>query len=494
MQVFNLESRSATPVFNDSMPLITSALIQSFSRRALLQRAASGFGAVALSALLCEDAFAKSGGAVDPLEARPSHFPSRAKRVIFLYMDGGPSQIDTFDPKPRLDREHGLPFKMKVQPTQFDNVGTTLKSPWKFRKRGQSGLDVSDLLPNIARCADDLCVVRSMTSQFSEHTNANYFLHTGLGQVGRPSMGSWVLYGLGTECRDLPGFVVLNGDLIPPGGLECFHNGFLPATFQGSVFQRGANPVADLQSADRSPALQRRKLDLMRRLDGAALARTGPSDAIEAAIRNYELAFRMQTAVPELMDVSRESRATQELYGMFEPFDKTRNYAHQCLVARRLIERGVRFVELTCPQVAADRWDQHSRLREGHSLNALATDRPIAGLLTDLKSRGLLKDTLVIWAGEFGRTPMAQGSDGRDHNPFGYTIWMAGGGVKPGFVFGKTDEYGYYAIENKLEIHDLHATMLYLLGLDHKQLTFRFSSRDMRLTDVHGQVAHEIVA
>jgi uncharacterized protein (DUF1501 family) len=268
----------------------------------------------------------------------------------------------------------------------------------------------------------------------------------------------------------------------------------LPATFQASVFQRGASPVADLHSIDGSPARQRRKLDLMRKLDAAALARTGASDAIEAAIRNYELAFRMQTAVPELMDVSRESRATQELYGMFEPFEKTRNYAHQCLVARRLIERGVRFVELTCPQVAADRWDQHSRLREGHTLNALATDRPIAGLLTDLKSRGLLKDTLVIWAGEFGRTPMAQGSDGRDHNPFGYTIWMAGGGVKPGFVFGKTDEYGYYAIENKLEIHDLHATMLYLLGLDHKKLTFRFSSRDMRLTDVHGQVAHEIVA
>jgi Protein of unknown function (DUF1501) len=452
----------------------------SFSRRGLLQRAASGFGAVALSALLCDDAFASSASPADPLAARTPHFRARAKRVIFLYMDGGPSQVDTFDPKPRLDREHGQPFKMKVQPTQFDNVGTTLKSPWQFRKRGQSGLDVSDLFPHVARCADDLCVIRSMTSQFSEHTNANYFLHTGLGLVGRPSMGSWVLYGLGTECHDLPGFVVLNGDL--------------PATFQGSVFKRGANPVADLSSLDSSPVRQRRELELMRRLDAAGLERNGPSDAIESAIRNYELAFRMQTAVPELMDVSRESKATQELYGLFDPFEKTRNYAHQCLVARRLIERGVRFVELTCPQVAADRWDQHSRLREGHELNAQATDRPIAGLLTDLKSRGLLKDTLVIWAGEFGRTPMAQGSDGRDHNPFGYTIWMAGGGVKPGFVFGKTDEYGYYAIENKLEMYDLHATMLHLLGLDHKKLTFRFSSRDMRLTDVHGQVAHQIIA
>src|SRR5580693_2289398 len=258
------------------MQSLSLELGRSLSRRALLQRAAGGFGAVALSALLCDEAFAEAGGSADPLEARPSHFPARAKRVIFLYMDGGPSQVDTFDPKPRLDREHGLPFKMKVQPTQFDNVGTTLKSPWKFRKRGQSGLDVSDLLPNIARCADDLCVVRSMTSQFSEHTNANYFLHTGLGQIGRPSMGSWVLYGLGTECRDLPGFVVLNGDLIPPGGLECFHNGFLPATFQASVFRRGANPVADLRSVESSPVRQRRELELMRRLDAAGLERNGP--------------------------------------------------------------------------------------------------------------------------------------------------------------------------------------------------------------------------
>jgi hypothetical protein len=409
-------------------------------------------------------------------------------------MDGGPSQVDTFDPKPRLDREHGQPFKMKAQPTQFDNVGTTLKSPWKFRARGQSGIPVSELLPHVAQRADDLCVVRSMTSKFSEHTSANYFLHTGFGLQGRPSMGSWATYGLGSECRDLPGFVVLNGDLIPPGGLDCFHNGFLPATYQGSIFRNGPNPVADLQGHEKSQAAQRRKLDLMRRLDAEALERSGPSDAIESAIRNYELAFRMQSAVPALMDVSGETKATHELYGMFDPYDKTRNYGHQCLVARRMIERGVRFIELTCPQVAADRWDQHSRLIEGHTLNGRATDKPIAGLLADLKSRGLLDETLVVWAGEFGRTPMAQGSDGRDHNPFGFTIWMAGGGVKQGYIYGATDEYGYYAVENKLEMHDLHATMLYLLGIDHKKLTFRFSSRDMRLTDVHGQVAHGLIA
>jgi hypothetical protein len=465
-----------------------------FSRRELLVRAANGFGALALSTLLYEDGFGATVGRRDPEAALPSHFKPRAKHVIFLYMDGGPSQLDTFDPKPRLDKEHGAPFKMKVQPTQFDNVGTTLKSPWKFHRRGQSGIAVSDLLPNIAACADELCVVRSMTSQFSEHTNANYFLHTGLGLQGRPSMGSWVTYGLGSESRNLPGFVVLNGGLIPPGGIDCFHNGFLPATYQGSIFVRGSTPVADLRAHRRSTTSQRRQLDLMRTLDALSLAQNGPRDAIESAIRNYELAFRMQTAVPELMDVSSESKATQTLYGMFEPYDKTRSYAQQCLVARRLIERGVRFVELTCPQVPADRWDQHSRLKEGHTLNALATDRPIRGLLTDLKSRGLLDETLVIWAGEFGRTPMAQGTDGRDHNPFGFTIWMAGGGVKRGFLYGATDEYGYYAIENKLEIYDLHATMLHLLGMDHKKLTFRFSSRDMRLTDVHGQVVDDLIA
>jgi hypothetical protein len=476
-------------------PLRFGDLHRPLSRRDWLARAANGFGAVALSAMLNEEGFgATTAGRNDPMAARRPHFPAQAKRVIFLYMDGGPSQVDTFDPKPRLDKEHGLPFKMKVQPTQFDNVGTTLRSPWKFRKRGASGIWVSDLLPHIAGCADELCVVRSMTSKFSEHTNANYFLHTGLGLQGRPSMGAWVTYGLGTECDNLPGFVVLDGDLIPPGGVDCFRNGFLPATYQGSIFKRGPQPIPNLQSSWRDPRTQRRKLELIRELDAAGLAQNGPNDAIEAAIQNYELAFHMQTAIPELMDVSKESKATQELYGMFAPFEKTRSYGRQCLIARRMAERGVRFIELTCPQVAADRWDQHSRLKDGHSLNAQATDLPIAGLLTDLKARGLLDETLVIWAGEFGRTPMAQGNDGRDHNPFGYTIWMAGGGVKRGFTFGATDEYGYYAVENKLEMYDLHATILYLLGIDHKRLTFRYSSRDMRLTDVHGEVVHDLMA
>jgi hypothetical protein len=407
-------------------------------------------------------------------------------------MDGGPSQVDTFDPKPRLDREHGQPIQAKVQPTQFDNVGKVLKCPWKFRQYGQSGIPVSDLFPHTAQCVDDMAIIRSMTSNFSEHTNANYFLHSGNGQQGRPSMGAWVTYGLGSECQNLPGFVVLNSGMIPPGGMDCFNSGFLPASYQGSSFIHGKEPVADLARTEATSAAQQRKLALMRTLDQRALARSGSDDKLESAIANYELAFRMQSAVPELMNLSEESAATHTLYGLDDP--ATELYGRQCLVARRLVERGVRFVELLPQNLGHDRWDQHSRLKEGHEDNARATDKPIAGLLKDLKSRGLLDDTLVVWGGEFGRTPMAQGADGRDHNPFGFSMWMAGGGVKGGAIFGATDDYGYYAVENKVQVHDLHATMLHLLGIDHKQLTFRFGGRDMRLTDVHGEIMHDIIA
>jgi hypothetical protein len=333
-----------------------------------------------------------------------------------------------------------------------------------------------------------------MVSNFSEHTNANYFLHTGLGLVGRPSMGAWVNYGLGSENQNLPGFVVLNGGLIPPGGLENFGSGFLPATFQGSVFKAGAKPVVNIQPTESKPELQANKLGLMRKLDAGVLDRLGHVDQLESAIANYELAFRMQSAVPELMEISGESAITRNLYGLDAAYEHTRTFGLQCLVARRLVERGVRFVELTCPPTGGDRWDQHSQLKSGHQNNARAVDQPIAGLLKDLKGRGLLDTTLVIWAGEFGRTPFAQGSDGRDHNPFGFSIWMAGGGVKSGIVYGATDEYGYKAVENKVHLHDLHATMLHLLGLDHTKLTVRFSGRDMRLTDVFGEVAHGILA
>ncbi len=466
------------------------------TRRDMLMRCASGFGAVALAGLLEEQARADTPSGQRTATGRimlPHHVP-RARNIIFLYMDGGPSQVDTFDPKPRLTKEHGQPFAMKKEPTQFNNNGTTLGSPWKFQQYGESGLTVSDLFPHVARHADDLCVIRSMTSRFSEHTNANYFLHSGIGIAGRPSMGAWMSYGLGTENQNVPAFIVMNGGLVPPGGLECFSNGFLPATHQGSIFKPDDHPVANITPSESSPDLQRNKLDLMSSLDRGFLNRVGKSDSIESAIANYELAYRMQAAVPDLLSIEHESKITKRLYGLESEYIPTQIYGRQCLMARRLVERGVRFIELTCPRVDGDRWDQHAKLREGHENNSRAVDQPIAGLLHDLKRRGLLETTLVVWAGEFGRTPFAQGSDGRDHNPFGYTIWMAGGGVKAGMTYGATDDLGYKAVDKKLEIYDLHATMLHLLGIDHTQLTFNFSGRDMRLTDVHGHVIHDILA
>jgi hypothetical protein len=464
----------------------------------MLGQCANGFGAVALAALLGDSAYGAlpsvSTRDPNPLAPRLPHFRARARNVIFLFMDGGPSQVDTFDPKPRLAREHGQPIKMKVPPTQFNNVGNVLQSLWAFHRYGQSGIPVSDLFPQVAKCVDDLAIIRSMTSNFSEHTNANYFIHSGNGQQGRPSMGAWVTYGLGSECRNLPGFVVLDSGLIPPGGLDCFNSGFLPASYQGSLFQQGSDPVADLRPTEANPQRQRTKLGLLRKLDQGVLSRRGADDKLEAAIANYELAFRMQTAVPDLIDLGQETPATRTLYGLDATYPPTQIFGRQCLLARRLVERGVRFVEVLCPNIGADRWDQHSNLKEGHQNNARAVDQPIAALLRDLKGRGLLEETLVLWGGEFGRTPMAQGTNGRDHNPFGFTVWLAGGGVKGGTIHGATDEYGYWAVENKVEMYDLHATMLHLLGMDHKRLTYRFGGRDMRLTDVHGEVIRDILA
>ncbi len=462
------------------------------TRREMLRQGANGFGALALTALLGEEAGGAAAPRRDPLAVRPPHFAARANSVIFLFMDGGPSQVDTFDPKPRLAKESGQAIRMETPPTQFDDKGKVLQSPWEFQRYGQSGTPVSALFPRVATCVDDMAIIRSMVSEFSEHTNANYFLHSGSGLQGRPSMGAWATYGLGSACRDLPGFVVLNSGMIPPGGLDCFTNGFLPASYQGSLFREGDDPVADLRRGEPSAALQEGKLALLRRLDGGVRARLGGGDTLEAAIANYELAFRMQAAVPRLMDLSGETAATRKLYGLEE--EHTRLYGHQCLLARRLVERGVRFIELLCPNVGADRWDQHGNLKKGHEANAAAIDQPIAGLLKDLKARGLLEQTLVVWAGEFGRTPMAQGTNGRDHNPFGFSIWLAGGGVKGGTVYGATDDYGYFAVENKVTLHDLHATMLHLLGIDHTRLTFRSSGRDMCLTDVSGEVVRGILA
>jgi len=457
------------------------------NRREWLQRSSNGFGALALSALLVEDSRADS-------KLPALHHPAKAKSVIFLYMDGGPSQVDTFDYKPKLEKFNGQdPHKVleKVEPTQFASIGKVMQSPWKFKQYGQSGTWVSELFPHVAECVDDLAFIHSMVSKFPEHTSANYFLHTGAGVQGRPSWGAWCGYGLGTGNKDLPTFVILNGGLIPPGGLDNFNSGFLPAAHQGSVFRAANPPVANVNRLEATEERQKAKLKLMQKLDSLR----GPGgDEIDSAIANYETAFRMQAAVPELMDLGKESAETKKSYGLESKYAPTVTFGTECLLARRLVERGVKFIELTCPSVGTDRWDQHNGLKDGHTKNALAVDQPIAALLKDLKARGLLKDTLVIWGGEFGRTPFAQGGDGRDHNQFGFTIWMAGGGVKGGVHHGATDDFGYKVVKDRVEMHDFHATLQHLLGIDHKKLTFRFGGRDMRLTDVHGESVKAVLA
>ncbi|MBM3814092.1 MAG: DUF1501 domain-containing protein [Acidimicrobiia bacterium] len=457
----------------------------------MLCRCANGFGGLALLDLMTRTAGAAT---------RAPHHAAKAKSVIFLFMDGGPSQIDTFDPKPRLTAENGQKIPIDTPTTVFNISDRIYASPYSFRKYGQSGAAVSELFPHVAECVDDMAIIRSMVADHSEHTAANYFMHSGSGFQGRPSIGAWVNYGLGSESENLPGFIVLESGLIPPGGLDCFGSGFLPASYQGTLFRNSEHPVADLQPLEKDPARQRAKLELLGKLNRGVLDRFGQVSEIEATISNYEMAFRMQSAVPDLLDFSGESEATRKLYGLDE--ELTSEFGRECLIARRLVERGVRFIELLSPaRKGLDRWDQHSGLENGHRINAKSTDKPIAGLLRDLKSRGLLDQTLVIWGGEFGRTPCAQYPDGsyvkeigRDHNPFGFTMWMAGGGVKGGVVHGATDEYGYFAVEKKVHVHDLHATILHLLGLDHTRLSFHFSGRDMRLTDVHGNVVREILA
>jgi hypothetical protein len=465
------------------------------SRRQLLERCASGFGSVALTALLHDWGVGRVGAA-SPLSSKAAHYAARAKSVIFLYMDGGPSQVDTFDYKPLLERFDGQDPRRamgQLEPTQFNNIGKVMQSPWTFERVGEHGNWVSDLFPRLRLHLDDLAFLKGMTSKFSEHTSGNYFLHTGSGLQGRPSMGAWVGYALGSENEELPGFVVLNGGLIPPGGLDNFNSGFLPASYQGSIFRPGNQPVANIRPREGAAALQRQKLDLIEALDQQTMLSLGAHDELESAIANYETAYRMQQSVPALMDLSDESPRTLSQYGFDDPWPGTKTFARQCLMARRLVERGVRFVELTCPGGNGDRWDQHSNLRDGHEKNCHTVDQPIAALLEDLKRRGLFESTLVVWTGEFGRTPFAQGRDGRDHNPYGFCLWLAGAGVRGGASYGQTDEWGYKTIEGKLEIHDLHATMLHLLGLDHERSTFRFGGRDMRLTDVHGRVVDEIL-
>ncbi len=466
-------------------------LTEPVTRRDMLRTAANGFGLIALEGLL-----AKNRAAAAPVEAfrRLPHFAPRAKNVIFCFMDGGVSHVDSFDPKPKLDEFDAKPFTESKNPTANGNR-QWLKSPWVFKQYGQSGMPVSSLFPHIAECADDLAVIRSMKADLPIHSTGVLRLHTGSNNAGRPSLGSWAEYGLGSENRNLPGFIVLSFGVVPCGGLENFSNGFLPASHQATMFNADGTPIENIQPADKDRRIQETKLALLLDQDKAFARELGNDDAVESAIRNYEMAYRMQTLVPDVLDLSRETEATQKLYGLDSKVPSQRLYGIQCLRARRLVESGVRFVEITCPPGASNgTWDQHGNLKAGHEKNALDTDQAIAGLIRDLKARGLFDETLVVWAGEFGRTPHSAGRDGRDHHPEGFTVWLAGAGVKGGTIYGATDELGMQAVENVCTIHDLHATILHLLGLDHERLTYRSSGRDFRLTDVHGRVIQEILA
>ena len=458
-----------------------------FTRRDILRNMSCGFGWLAFAGV------AQRAVAVEnPLAPKPPHFPARVKRVIFLTMRGGPSHVDTFDYKPKLTEDTGKPGK---------RPGTSLLgSKWKFAQSGKSGLYISELFPNVARHADEMCLIRSMQTDLPSHPQAFLRLHTGSSQFVRPSLGAWSLYGLGTTNENLPGYVTLT----PPsqfGGAQNYGSAFLPAIYQATRIGSDNRPIANAAvrnlETQLSPNAQRDELELIQTLNRQKLARDRVNPDVEGVIESYELAFKMQSQMPQVMDISKETEATKKLYGIGESGGGGGGYGgagpadfgHKCLLARRFIEAGVRFVEIT-----HGNWDQHFNLGTALANNCRAVDAPIAGLLTDLRSRGLLKDTLVVWAGEFGRTPHAQGGDGRDHNNKAFTIWMAGGGVKGGLSYGQTDDYGYEAVENKVQIHDLHATILALLGLDHEKLTYRYAGRDFRLTDTSGNVVREIMA
>ncbi|MFO0907312.1 MAG: DUF1501 domain-containing protein [Isosphaeraceae bacterium] len=469
------------------------ALPGSVDRRTLLKSASCGFGWLALTSLLADEARA----ALPPGAVLPG---ARAKSVILCFMDGGPSHVDTFDPKPALAARQGQPIGTSAVSKKSQSGATRvwMGSPWRFRQHGQSGLWVSDLLPEMAQCADDLCVVRSLVGELPLHGQQNLLLHTGRVTGQAPSFGAWVSYGLASERASLPGFILLNNDWIPNGGAENFASAFLPAVHGATTLRAKGVPVDDIVPAD-PIRLQRRKLDFLAGRDAEFAATTADAPLIDSAIRNYETAFRMQAAVPEAADVTRETPATRRLYGLDRPDDHQRLYALQCLRARRLVEAGVPFVEITCPLTHANNspWDQHGQLKKYHDENARITDQPVAALIQDLKQRGLLDQTIVVWAGEMGRTPhtpKVSETAGRDHHVNGYSIALAGGGIRGGMTFGATDEFGNAAVESPLTIHDIHATILHLLGLDHTRLTFRYGGRDHRLTDVHGRVVREILA
>ena len=455
------------------------------TRREMLQQSALGFGSLALTSLL---------QAENPLAAKRPHFRPRAKRVIFLFMKGGPSQVDTFEHKPLLQRDHGKPLPFDKPKVTFAKTGNLLASPWKFKPYGQCGHMVSELFPHVARHVDDICFIHGAHGTNPAHGGALLKLHTGADNFVRPSMGACVGYGLGTENKNLPSYVTICPTLAH-GGLNNCASAFLPAHFGGTPIVNASLKAKDakvhhIRNPKWTPGQQRAQLDFLKQLNEDHLSAT-PDPVLESRINSYELAFRMQTSMPEIQDTRGETEATRKLYGLDNP--NTEDFGRQCLMARRFAERGVRFVQVSHSDSKVQ-WDQHGNLKKGHTEKASEVDKPIAGRLHDLKSRGLLEDTLVLWSGEFGRTPTVQGSgmDGRDHNPWGFTMWMAGAGVKGGFAHGATDDYGFYAERDKMHIHDVHATLLHLLGIDHEKLTYRNSGRDFRLTDVFGHVAHEI--
>ncbi len=437
------------------------------SRRAFLQQAACGFGWLALTALAAQ---AETPTVKGPLAPKQPHFKMKAKRAIFLFMEGGPSQLDTFDWKPELARAGGR----------------YLAPAFPFKQRGDSGLWISDAFPQLAQHADELCLLNGMTTNNAGHQQAVLAMHTGSENLVRPSLGAWTVYGLGSMAEDLPGFVTIN-PVSHLGGAQNYGSAFLPATFQGTRLGTGQRGVPHIANRHLSEGDQRRQLDFVQKLNRRVLAQDPNQPDLEGLIQSYELAYQMQTSVPETLDLSREPAHIRELYGLDD--SATENFGSQCLLARRLMEKGVRFIQLT-----STGWDHHNNIRESLGARAASVDRPIAGLLSDLKQKGMLDETLVIWGGEFGRQPREDNPGGRGHANRGYTMWLAGGGVKRGFRYGATDELGEQAVEGKLGTHDLHATLLHLLGLDHEQLTFRHAGRDFRLTDVAGKVAKEIIA
>jgi len=458
----------------------------------MLATAGTGFGMLALADLFAteEKSVTEPDRSVNPYAVRKPHHAPKAKRVIFLYMPGGPSHVDLFDPKPRLVRDNGKPLPFEKPRLERTRTGNLLASPWKFAKHGKSGIEVSELFPQIATRVDDLCVIRSMHADNINHTGAALQMCTGEQAFSRPSMGSWLVYGLGTENQNLPGFVVVSPAEVFQGA-QLWASSFLPSAYQGMLVRDLKDPIANLHTGSGELERQCEKLDALRRFNEMHKGGRGNDSALDARIASFELAFRMQKEAPEAFDIGRESAKIQDLYGIGTP--TTDMFGRQCLMARRLVERGVRFVQLfDAPTNNA--WDHHNGLKENLPKRCAAVDRPIAALLADLKARGLLDDTLVLWGGEFGRTPTAEKTDGREHHPFGFTMWMAGGGIKGGMVYGATDEFGWHAAENKVHVHDLHATILHLMGLDHEKLTYRFGGRDYRLTDVHGKVINGILA